>query len=143
MNYQRACLCVHIVGTPSSSLRNTWTMRGQVSSMTELRPRMLRINVTTNIAIDAPKKASQEELARAVSLAQLSKDSGIGNLTWDHTTEALGASAVTEGKVETEVIKPNTERRVSWKVIVMPVIAGAIHVTALRSPSCYSMPPQQ
>lgn len=92
--------------------------------MTELNPRMLRINVTTNIAIGAPKKASDEELARAVSLAQLSKDAGIGNLTWDHTTEALGASAVTEDKVETEVIKPDPDRRVSWKAIVMPIIAG-------------------
>lgn len=94
--------------------------------MTELNPQMLRINVTTNIAIDAPKKASDEELARAVSLAQLSKDAGIGNLTWDHTTEALGASAVTEDKVETEVIEPDPDRRVSWKAIVMPIIAGTL-----------------
>lgn len=107
--------------------------------MTELKPRVLRINLTTNIAIDAPKQASKEELDRAVSLAQLSKDAGIGNLTWDHTTEALGASAVTEDKIETEILEPDPEHRVSWQAIVMPIVAGMPCCTLQQfvSPLCY------
>eukprot|EP00892_Ulva_mutabilis_P000525 jgi/Ulvmu1/10473/UM064_0010.1 len=120
-----------LVSLDSAAAFRVSTADVQVSSMTEVKPRMLRINVTTNIAIDAPKKASKEELERAVTLAQLSKDAGIGNLTWDHTTEALGGSAVTEDKVETEILQPERERRVSWQAIVMPIIAGIIILGSL------------
>jgi hypothetical protein len=98
----------------------------QVSSMTELQPVMLRVNMTTNIGVNVPAGASQEELESAIELAHLSKDSGIGNLTWAHTTEALGAQAMTEDDVQTELMKPKKKGETPWKAIFLPIVAGAL-----------------
>jgi hypothetical protein len=82
------------------------------------------VRLTTNIGIDVPPNADKQQLDHAIGVAQLSKDSGIANLTWTHTSEALGARAVTEDVVNTEVREPDPIKRFKWENIVLPIIAG-------------------
>lgn len=96
----------------------------QVSLIEQVRPRELRVLLTTNIGINVPPNANRQQLEQAIDVAQLSKDAGISNLTWTHTSEALGAQAVTEDYVTTEVREPDPNRGVKWEAIVLPIIAG-------------------
>lgn len=96
----------------------------QVVSIEQSRPQQLRVLLTTNIGINVPPNANRKQLNDAIDVAQLYKDEGIGNLTWIHTTEALGARAVTEDSVKTYVREPDPRNRVKWEAIVLPIIAG-------------------
>jgi hypothetical protein len=97
----------------------------QVSSMSQIQPQQLRINLTTNIPIAASRSSNERQLQEAIDVATLSKDAGIGNLTWTHTTEALGTKAVTEEYITVEIREPESDRRTPWEAIVLPIVAGA------------------
>lgn len=96
----------------------------QVVSIEQVKPQELRVLLTTNIGIDVPPNANRQQLDHAIDVAQLSKDAGISNLTWTHTTEALGTRAVTENFVKTEVREPDPRKRIKWEAIVLPIVAG-------------------
>lgn len=98
----------------------------QVVSIEQLQPQELRVLLTTNIGIQVPPNANKQQVNHAIDVAQLSKDSGIGNLTWTHTSEALGAKAVTEDYVTTEVREPDPSEGVSWQAITFPIVAGML-----------------
>ena len=109
----------------------------QIVSIEQYKPRQLRVLLTTNIGINAPPNANRQQLNDAIDVAQLSKDEGMKNLTWTHTSEALGAKAVTEDNVKTVVREPDPPKEVKWEAIVLPIVAGAclcVHVKVLYSP---------
>jgi hypothetical protein len=95
--------------------------------MRQLSQQQLRLNMTTNIGVGVPPDATQNDLDKAFALAHLSKDAGIGNLSWAYMKEALGdqVNAYVEDSVRTEELSPDRSQQPLWPAIVFPVLAGA------------------
>lgn len=93
----------------------------------QVSARTLQVDVTANLGMHVPPDATQAEIEAALAVAQLSKDQGIGNLSWSRTTQALGADArIVEDGVTTQVRLPDEERPPIWPAVVFPILACAL-----------------
>lgn len=100
--------------------------RPQVLSIKQLDDRQLRVNVTANVGLGLPPDADPAVIDAAVaSVTHLSKDASVRNLTWSHTTDALGSrAAVVSDDFATRLQTPRNDDGVDWPKIVFPIIAG-------------------
>ena len=89
--------------------------------------------MTTNLAVAVPPEPTDAQLGRAFAKAHLSKDEGIGKLSWDHTKEALGpeVTAVLDDRVTTKRLEPDPPRPAVWPAVVFPVLACLIIIGSL------------
>lgn len=93
----------------------------------------LRVNMTTNLAAPVPMHASQKQVRQGYEAAHLSKDQGIGRLSWAHTREALGPRVrpELEGSVTTRRLYPSRAASPLWPKIVWPLVAACIILGSL------------
>ena len=105
----------------------------QVTNVRQLSLRQVRVNMTTNLLVSVPPEATDTQLKRAFEAAHLSKDAGIGKLSWDHTKEALGpeVKAILEDRVTTKRLEPDPPKPPVWPAVVFPVLAGMIIIGSL------------
>lgn len=118
---------------PHHAARQTAPCVLQVTQVTPLSHSALRVNMTTNLAVSVPVHPSQKQVRQAYQQAHLSKDKGIGRLSWTHTKEALGPKVqpVLEPSVTTRRLYPSRSSPPLWPKIVWPVVAACIILGSL------------